>query len=70
MIDDLFDKLQSAQWFSKIDLRSVLQTLKKHQLYAKLLKCEFWLDEVALLGYMVLRECIMVDPKKVEVVLH
>ena len=31
-------------------LRMVLQTLREHQLYAKLLKCEFWLEEVAFLG--------------------
>ena len=27
-------------------LRILLQTLKEHQLYAKLSKCEFWLQEV------------------------
>ena len=28
-------------------LRVVLETLKKEQLYAKLSKCEFWLNEVS-----------------------
>jgi len=28
-----------------IHLRTVLQTLKRHQLYRKLKKCEFWLEE-------------------------
>ena len=27
-------------------LRMVLQTLREHQLYGKLKKCEFWLEEV------------------------
>ncbi|XP_019252774.1 PREDICTED: uncharacterized protein LOC109231573 [Nicotiana attenuata] len=31
-------------------LRTVLQTLREHQLYAKFSKCEFWLDSVAFLG--------------------
>nr|CAD1839619.1 unnamed protein product [Ananas comosus var. bracteatus] len=32
-------------------LRVVLQTLREKELYAKLKKCEFWLREVAFLGY-------------------
>ena len=31
-------------------LRLVLQKLRKHKLYAKFSKCEFWLKEVAFLG--------------------
>ena len=31
-------------------LRIVLQTLREQQLYAKLSKCDFWLDQVAFLG--------------------
>ena len=31
-------------------LRIVLQTLREHRLYAKLSKCQFWLDSVAFLG--------------------
>ena len=33
-------------------LRLVLQKLKENQLYAKLSKCEFWLDEVSFLGHV------------------
>jgi len=33
-------------------LRTVLQTLREHQLYGKLKKCEFWLKEVVFLGYV------------------
>jgi hypothetical protein len=32
-------------------LRLVLETLRKNKFYAKLKKCEFWLSEVAFLGY-------------------
>ncbi|GJW12358.1 putative reverse transcriptase domain-containing protein [Tanacetum coccineum] len=67
-IDDLFDQLQGAHYFSKIDLRSVysktkdkhevhlrlvLELLKKEELYAKFSKCEFWLQEVQFLGHVV-----------------
>ncbi|XP_074298350.1 uncharacterized protein LOC141629210 [Silene latifolia] len=34
-------------------LRIVLQTLREHQLYAKLSKCEFWLEKVDFLGHIV-----------------
>uniref|UniRef100_A0A2N9EHF1 Integrase catalytic domain-containing protein n=1 Tax=Fagus sylvatica TaxID=28930 RepID=A0A2N9EHF1_FAGSY len=99
-IDDLFDQLQGAQIFSKIDLRSgyhqlkikpddvpktafrtskedherhlrlVLQVLEEKKLYAKLKKCEFWLDSVAFLGHVISKDGISVDPKKVEAVVE
>ena len=50
-------------------LRAVLTILREHQLYAKLSKCEFWLDRVAFLGHIVSAEGISVDPAKVEAVL-
>ena len=43
-------------------LRVVLDTLRKEQLYAKLSKCEFWLNEVSFLGHIVSKEGIRVDP--------
>ncbi|RVW22176.1 Transposon Ty3-G Gag-Pol polyprotein [Vitis vinifera] len=120
-IDDLFDQLQGACVFFKIDLRSgyhqlrvrgedvpktafrtrvfkpyldqfvvvfiddilvysrsreeheghlsmVLQTLRDKQLYAKLKKCEFWLDRISFLGHVVSNDDISVDPGKVDVV--
>ena len=48
----------------------VLETLRKEQLYAKLSKCEFWLNEVSFLGNIVSKEGIRVDPKKIEVVVE
>jgi hypothetical protein len=50
-------------------LRVVLQTLRENQLYAKLDKCEFWLEEVVFLGHVISAEGIFVDPRKVEAVL-
>ena len=46
----------------------VLQTLKRHQLYAKFNKCEFWLSRVGFLGHVVSADGIYVDPHKVEAV--
>ena len=51
-------------------LRTVLQTLSEHELYAKLSKCDFWLQEVDFLGHVVCKEGIKVDPKKVKAVMH
>ncbi|GJY16796.1 putative reverse transcriptase domain-containing protein [Tanacetum coccineum] len=78
-IDDLFDQLQGARYFSKIDLRSVyskskdehevhlrlvLELLKKEELYAKFSKCEFWLQEVQFLGHVVNQNGIHMGSKK------
>ncbi|WVZ76490.1 hypothetical protein U9M48_024465 [Paspalum notatum var. saurae] len=46
-------------------LRLVLQKLREHKLYAKLSKCEFWLDQVPFLGHIVSKGGIMVDPGKI-----
>ena len=51
-------------------LQLALQVLREHQLYAKLEKCDFWLQEIQFLGHMVSKEGISVDPAKVEVVMQ
>jgi hypothetical protein len=43
--------------------------LREHRLYAKLSKCEFWLNKVTFLGHVILAEWIFIDPKKVEAML-
>ncbi|WVZ52060.1 hypothetical protein U9M48_003153, partial [Paspalum notatum var. saurae] len=50
-------------------LRLVLQKLRDHKLYAKLSKCEFWLDQVPFLGHIVSKGGIMVDPSKISSVM-
>lgn len=47
----------------------VLQKLQDRKLYAKFSKCEFWLEQVAFLGHVILAEGVMVDPQKIEAVL-
>ena len=48
----------------------MLETLRNEQLYAKMSKCEFWLKEVSFLGYIVSKEGIRADPRKIEVILE
>ena len=50
-------------------LRVVLEVLREHQLYGKLSKCEFWLEEVQFLGHVISTKGIAVDPTKIETVL-
>jgi hypothetical protein len=51
-------------------LRTVLQTLREHQLYARFSKCEFWLDKVLFLGHVINKEGIAVNPEKIEAVMN
>jgi hypothetical protein len=51
-------------------LRIVLQRLRDHKLYAKLSKCEFWLDSVKFLGHTISNEGVSVDPSKVQEVME
>lgn len=48
-------------------LRVVLETLRKHKLYAKLSKCEFGKSELKFLGHVVGHGCVKVDPDKIKV---
>ena len=67
-IDDILICSKSGQEHAQ-HLRTVLQTLREHQLYAKL-KCEFWLEEVVFLGHVVSKEGIKVDPQKIKAIME
>jgi len=54
----------------KEHLRIVLQILKEKRLYAKLSKCEFWLEEVKFLGHVISNKGVSVDLTKVETILQ
>ena len=45
-------------------LTIVLQTLREHKLYAKMIICEFWMKEVKFLGHVVLEQGIAVDRQR------
>nr|GEY91736.1 putative reverse transcriptase domain-containing protein [Tanacetum cinerariifolium] len=49
-------------------LHIVLGTLRQKKLYAKFLKCKFWLGQVAFLGHIVSADGITMDPAKVEAI--
>jgi hypothetical protein len=51
-------------------LRKALERLWSEKLYAKLEKCEFWLDNVSFLEQVISGEGVAVDPEKVKVVLE
>ena len=46
-------------------LKSILETLRNHQLKAKFSKCHFWKDEVRYLGHIVSSNGVSVDPVKI-----
>ncbi|GJW43877.1 putative reverse transcriptase domain-containing protein [Tanacetum coccineum] len=47
-------------------LKAILELLKKEKLYAKFLKCEFWIPKVQFLGHVIDSRGIHVDPAKIE----
>jgi hypothetical protein len=67
------DAILGMDWLSKqkvlIDNAKKSVKLQEHRLYAKLSKCEFWMKQVAFLGYVISKGDISVDPGKVQDVL-
>jgi hypothetical protein len=43
-----------------------LERLRREKLYAKLEKCEFWLDSVSSFGHMISGEGVAIDLEKVK----
>jgi hypothetical protein len=68
-IDDILIYFQSEEEHVN-HLKMVLQRLREHQLYAKLSKCEFWINEVLFLGHIINKEGLVVDLKKVTDILN
>ena len=60
-IDDILVYSRDEQEH-KQHLKIVLRTLRDKNLYAKLRKCDFWLNEVSFLGHIVYAEGISVTP--------
>ena len=67
-IDDILVYSRTPEEHAK-HLRIVLEELRKHQLYAKFSKCEFWLRQVGFLGHILTQEGVAVDPEKVKAIL-
>ena len=68
-IDDILIYSGSGEEHAE-HLKIVLQILREHRLYAKLSKCQFWLDGVVFLGHIISAEGVSVDPQKVEAILN
>jgi hypothetical protein len=49
-------------------VRMVLQVLREHQLYAKLIKCLFYQNKIHYLGHIISEEGIVMDPEKIEAI--
>jgi hypothetical protein len=64
-IDDILIYSRTSEEHEK-HLRKALETLRRDKLYAKLEKCEFWLDSVSFLEHVISGEGVAVDPKKVK----
>jgi len=66
-IDDILIYSKDREEYAE-HLRTILQTLRENQLYAKLKKYEFWLTEVIFLGHVVSKEGIKVDLQKIKAI--
>ena len=63
-IDDILVYSKSEEEHEK-HLRTILQTLRDHKLYAKFSKCEFWMNQISFLGHIISEEEGKVDPAKI-----
>ncbi|GKB04411.1 putative reverse transcriptase domain-containing protein [Tanacetum coccineum] len=71
-LKELLEKELSDQFKNKEEhekhLKIILELLKKEQLYAKFSKCDFWLELVQFLDYVINNKGVHVDPTKVEAI--
>ncbi|KAL4036314.1 hypothetical protein IC575_005046 [Cucumis melo] len=74
IIEELFDELNGANMFSKIDLKAgkglelVLEILRANELYANLSKCSFAKKRVGYLGHIISEKGVEVDPEKIRAI--
>jgi hypothetical protein len=66
-IDDILIYSKTAEEHGE-HLRLVVGILREKQLYAKLDKCDFWLEEVQFLGHVINKDGVAANPSKVEAV--
>ncbi|GJR17130.1 putative reverse transcriptase domain-containing protein [Tanacetum coccineum] len=67
LIDDILVYSKTREEH-KDHLCILLEILRQKKLYAKFLKCDFWLGKVAFLGHIVSADGITIDPAKVETI--
>nr|GEY50863.1 putative reverse transcriptase domain-containing protein [Tanacetum cinerariifolium] len=66
-IDDIFIYSKNKEDHEE-HLKIILERLKNEKLYAKFSKCDFWLESVHFLGYVIESDGVHVDPAKVEAI--
>ncbi|GJZ00558.1 putative reverse transcriptase domain-containing protein, partial [Tanacetum coccineum] len=66
-VDDILVYSKDEEEHGK-HLKIILELLKKVKLYAKFSKCDFWLNSVQFLGYVIDRNGVHVDPAKIEAI--
>ncbi|GJY19802.1 putative reverse transcriptase domain-containing protein [Tanacetum coccineum] len=66
-IDDILIYSKSKEEHAE-HLKLILELLKKEELYAEFLKCDFWLSKVQFLGHVIDSEGIHVDPAKIDLI--
>jgi hypothetical protein len=64
-IDDILIYSRTSEEHEE-HLRKALERLKGEKLYAKLKKCEFWLNSMSFLGHVIFGEGVAVDPEEGE----
>ncbi|GKG10916.1 putative reverse transcriptase domain-containing protein [Tanacetum coccineum] len=65
LFDDILIYLKDEKEHEE-HLKEILELLKKEKLYAKNLKCEFWIPKVQFLGHAIDSRGIHVDPAKID----
>nr|GEU41639.1 hypothetical protein [Tanacetum cinerariifolium] len=68
-IDDILIYSNNKEDHEK-HLKTIMELLKNEKLYAKFLKCDFWLKSVQFLGDVIDSNGVHVDPAKVEAILN
>nr|GEV36527.1 putative reverse transcriptase domain-containing protein [Tanacetum cinerariifolium] len=63
-IDDILIYSKSKEEHEE-HLKTILELLKREQLYAKFSKCDFWLESVQFLGHVIDSEGVHLDPTKI-----
>lgn len=64
-VDDILIYSKNEEYHAE-HLRMVLEVLREKKLFAKLSKCDFWLEEVSFLGHVISKGGVAVDPSKIE----
>ena len=68
-LDDIYIYSNSRREYVRY-IKLVLEALRKAGLYIKLSKYEFFIEKIEFLGYIIGKDGITIDPKKVEAILE